>query len=109
MIKTAERVSNVVQQGAGHVLVVTASLHGERRSEQRVMQAVDRESAKVAVEKLEMRHDALRKLLRIFHEVGRDERPIFAGGIFDAGERGRLLVRHVGQFTQIGAGSTRLE
>ena len=71
------------------------------------MKSVDREAAKIAIEQLEMGDDALRKLLRIFHKVSSDERPVFAGGIFDAGESGNLLVRHVGQCTQGGAGSTR--
>src|SRR5580658_6686036 len=101
MVEGSERVSNVVQQGAGHVLVVAAILLSQGRGEERVMQAVDRKTSKVAVQELQMGDDALGKLLSILHEVRADERPILAGGMFDAGEGCHPILRHDRQFTQL--------
>ena len=50
MVEGPERVSNIVQQRARHVLVVVAVLHGKRRGKQRVMQAVHRKAPKVSVQ-----------------------------------------------------------
>ncbi len=55
VVPGAERVADVVEQRAGDVLVVLAGLEGERRREARVVQAIDREAAEVAVEQLQVR------------------------------------------------------
>jgi hypothetical protein len=101
MVERSERISNVVQQRAGHVFVVAAVLLSEGSGEQRVIQAVHRKSTKVAVQELQMGDDALGKPLGIFHEVRADERPILAGGMFNAGEGCDPMLGHDGQSTQL--------
>jgi len=106
MVEGPERVSNIVQQRAGHVLVVAAILYGEGRGEQRVMQAVHGKASEVAVQELQMGDDALGKLPGIFHEVRADERPILAGGMLNAGKGCNPILSHDRQSTQLSGEST---
>ena len=59
MIAATQRVADVMQQGADHILFIAAVLERQRGSLQRMGITVDREAAMIAIEQLEMRQDAV--------------------------------------------------
>jgi len=71
VVPRPERVADVVEERARDVLFVLPGLEGERGGEARVVEAVDREAAVVAVEELEVREHATREAVASWMNSGR--------------------------------------
>lgn len=81
MVVAAEGVADVVQQSAYDVLFIPSVTVGARRRLQAVSQAVDRESAAVAVEDAQVRQHAVRQCRRIGTELAGDDLPVFLSAL----------------------------
>jgi len=73
VVEAAQRVTDVVQQSADHVLVVTTVPQGTRGGLQAVGVAVHRKAAVVPVEQLQVGHHAVGQRLRELHELSSDQ------------------------------------
>ncbi|MCY1314655.1 hypothetical protein D9M70_653310 [compost metagenome] len=84
MVEAAQRVADVVQQRADHVLLVAAVAQRARGGLQRVRVAVDRKAAVVAFEDLQVLDHARGQAARELHELAADQLPVFARAVLHA-------------------------
>ena len=94
MIVAAERVADVVEQGSDDIFLIFPAAMGAGRGLQAVLQPVDRETAIIAVEDLEMGQHAVGELAGERHEMRPDDRPVLGGAFVHVAEFGLGLLVH---------------
>ena len=114
VVEAGERVPDVVEQRAHHVLLVPPVPMRPRRGLQRVREPVDRIPARVAGEELEVGQHPIRQSLHEREAVRRDDLIVLGRGVGHPRERGprrhaRLVSRdsRAGSRLRLGEGSQR--
>src|SRR5205823_730258 len=97
----AERVADVVEQGADDVLLVLPGPEGPGGRLEGVRQAVDGEAAEVAVEEAEVVEHPVGQAPAVGHEALPDDRPVLGGRRLHAGERRPRPIRLHGGYSLI--------
>jgi hypothetical protein len=87
VIECAERVADVVKQRHHDIILRFPAAMGASRGLKRVLEAVDREPAIVAVEQLQMGQDPVGKALGIREEMASDGGPVLGRAVVHAAER----------------------
>ena len=90
VVVRAERVADVVEQGAGDVVVVAVGPVGAGCRLQRVGQAVDAEATEVAVEQAQMGDHPIGELRIELQRRGDDVTPVLLGALRHRRERGAI-------------------
>ena len=91
-----ERVADVVDEGAGDVVVVAVRPVGACRRLQRVRQAIDAEAAEVTVEQAQVGDDAIAEVGVELQRRGDDVPPVLLGALGHRREGGAVGSRRVG-------------
>jgi hypothetical protein len=107
VVEAAERVADVVQQRAHHVLLVAAVAQRAGGGLQRVGVAVDRKAAVVALEDLQVLDHAGGQAARELHELAADQLPVFARALLHALETCPCVHRAVSVVRLWGGGHCR--
>ena len=79
MVERAERVADVVEQGAGHVVIATVGPIGPCRRLQRVGQTINQEAAEVSIEKAQVSDDTVGEVRIELHRRSSDVAPVLLG------------------------------
>ena len=82
----AQRVADVVEEGADEILLVLPGPEGPGGRLERVRQPVDGEAAEVAVEQAEMGQDPVGQAVAVLDEALSDDRPVLGGRLLHPGE-----------------------
>ena len=93
MVHRCERVADVVQKGAEHILIVATVLGSASCSLERMLKTAHWEPAVIALKYSELLDDVMGRHCLRHREFARDNRPVFNGRFFEGSER--CLCGHV--------------